>query len=98
MATRVQVAFDCTDPDRVARFGAAALDYKLQDPFTGYASWEAFLAAQGVPKLDLKVGGGPGSPRQDRQPRVDAAAERLIGLGVTPLRVQDENGTYTVVM
>ena len=133
MATRFQATFDCTDPDRIARFWAAALDYQLQDPPTGYASWEAFLAAQGIPEeewsrasaivdpsgqgprlyfqrvpepkvvknrvhLDLDVGGGPGSPQQERATRVDAAVERLIGQGATRLRVQDDHGAYTVVM
>lgn len=49
MATSIQVTFDCTDPDRLASFWAAALGYKLQDPPEGYDSWPAFLTAQGVP-------------------------------------------------
>ena len=52
MATDVQVVFDCADPDRVARFWAAALGYKLQDPPEGFDSWDAFLEAQGVPPED----------------------------------------------
>jgi catechol 2,3-dioxygenase-like lactoylglutathione lyase family enzyme len=50
MATTFQVTFDCADPDRLARFWAAALGYKLQDPPAGFASWPAFLADQGVPE------------------------------------------------
>jgi hypothetical protein len=50
MATKVQVVFDCTDPDRVARFWAAALGYKMQDPPEGYATWEDFLMELGVPE------------------------------------------------
>ena len=50
MATPIQVTFDCADPDRLARFWATALGYKLQDPPEGYASWEEWLAAQGIPK------------------------------------------------
>lgn len=49
MATSVQVVFDCADPDRLAHFWARALGYKLQDPPPGYATWQIFLAAQGVP-------------------------------------------------
>ncbi|MFN2484723.1 MAG: VOC family protein [Candidatus Limnocylindria bacterium] len=50
MATGFQVTFDCADPDRVARFWASALRYKIQDPPAGFDNWEAFLAAQGMPE------------------------------------------------
>ena len=50
MAVRFQVTFDCADPDRVATFWAAALGYQKQPPPHGYESWQAFLAAQGVPE------------------------------------------------
>ena len=52
MATSFQVTFDCADPDRLARFWAAALGYQVQDPPTGYANWPAWLAAQGVPESE----------------------------------------------
>jgi hypothetical protein len=50
MATQFQVVFDCADPDRLATFWAIALGYKKQDPPEGFASWEAALEAQGIPK------------------------------------------------
>ena len=50
MATGVQVAFDCADPDRLARFWAQALGYKLQDPPAGYTSWEDWAREQGIPE------------------------------------------------
>lgn len=50
MATSIQVTFDVLDPDREARFWAAALGYKLQDPPPGFATWEAFLESIGVPR------------------------------------------------
>jgi len=50
MAFNVQVVFDCADPDRLARFWAGALDYKIQDPPPGFDSWPAFLEAMKVPK------------------------------------------------
>lgn len=50
MATSFQVVFDCADPDRVAKFWATALGYKLQDPPQGFASWEEFLKAQHIPE------------------------------------------------
>ncbi len=40
MATGIQVVFDCADPDSMARFWAEVIGYKLQDPPTGYGSWE----------------------------------------------------------
>ena len=49
---KVQVVFDCADPDKVARFWAEALRYKIQDPPPGFDSWEAFLEAQGIPEKD----------------------------------------------
>jgi hypothetical protein len=50
MATPIQVTFDCADPDRLATFWATALGYSKQDPPTGYATWSAYLAAQGIPE------------------------------------------------
>src|SRR3989442_1294010 len=50
MATGFQVVMDCADPDRLATFWASALGYKLQDPPQGYATWEEFLTAIGVPR------------------------------------------------
>jgi hypothetical protein len=50
MATSIQVTFDCADPHRLATFWAAALGYKIQDPPSGFASWNEFLDAQGIPE------------------------------------------------
>lgn len=50
MATSVQVAIDCSDPNRLAHFWAEALSYQLQPPPNGFASWEHFLAEMGVPE------------------------------------------------
>jgi hypothetical protein len=50
MATQFQVVFDCADPDRLATFWGTALGYQKQDPPEGFASWEAYLEAQGIPK------------------------------------------------
>jgi catechol 2,3-dioxygenase-like lactoylglutathione lyase family enzyme len=52
MAHGVQVTFDCADPDRLARFWAEVLGYKVQDPPPGYATWPEFLAAIGVPESE----------------------------------------------
>ena len=50
MAFKLQVVFDCADPTSLAKFYAEALHYKLQDPPTGYPSWEALLKEQGIPE------------------------------------------------
>ena len=50
MSVRVQVTFDCADPDRLARFWATALGYRMQDPPHGFATWEDFLRDAGVPE------------------------------------------------
>ncbi|MGH8930392.1 MAG: VOC family protein [Egibacteraceae bacterium] len=50
MAVPLQVTFDCADPDRLATFWAAALDYEKQRPPEGYDSWQAFLADRGMPE------------------------------------------------
>jgi hypothetical protein len=49
MAARVQVVFDCSDPRRLGAFWATALGYRAQDPPNGFESWDAALAAAGVP-------------------------------------------------
>ena len=50
MATGIQMVFDCADPDSLARFWAEAIGYKLQDPPTGYGSWEHWAREQGIPQ------------------------------------------------
>jgi Glyoxalase-like domain len=48
--------------------------------------------------LDLNVSGGRSVPMEERRGRVDAEAERLLGIGATRLRAVEELGTYWVVM
>ena len=52
MALRLQVVFDCHDPDGLAHFWAALLGYELQPPPPGFDSWEAWLTEQGVPESE----------------------------------------------
>jgi len=52
MATNIQVVFDCADPARLAEFWAVALGYAPQPPPTGFASWQEWLTAQGVPESE----------------------------------------------
>ena len=67
MATGVQIVFDCADVDRMAKFWAEALGYKLQDPPDGFHSWEEWLRDAGIPESEWDrasaivdpEGGGP---------------------------------------
>ena len=49
MATNVQVTFDCSDPLKQAGFWAEALHYVMPDP-PGFATWEEWARAQGIPE------------------------------------------------
>jgi hypothetical protein len=48
--------------------------------------------------LDVSVSGGREVPHQERRQKVDAAVERLVGLGATMIRANDEPDQYWVVM
>lgn len=56
MGVRYQVVVDCADPDRLARFWAAALGYELAPPPPGFTSWNDFYRQLGVPEEDLPDG------------------------------------------
>ena len=49
MTFEFQVTFDCADPGALSAFWADVLDYRIQDPPPGFASWDEALAAMGVP-------------------------------------------------
>ena len=68
MAVRYQLVIDCADPDRLARFWAAALGYELAPPPSGFATWNDYYRELGVPEEELfdgadrisdPEGGGP---------------------------------------
>jgi hypothetical protein len=42
MPVRFQLVIDCADPDRLARFWAAALGYELEPPPAGFATWDDY--------------------------------------------------------
>src|SRR3989442_2403794 len=52
MATGIQVVMDCADPANLAAFWAEALHYKLQDPPDGFATWQDWLKAHGIPESE----------------------------------------------
>ncbi|HEU0131975.1 MAG TPA: VOC family protein [Mycobacteriales bacterium] len=59
MAVRFQLVVDCADPDRLARFWAAALGYLLEPPPPGFATWDDWRRDIGLPEAEL--GGGADS-------------------------------------
>ena len=69
MTTEVQITFDCADPDKLAHFWAEALGYHLQPPPEGFDSWEAALAAFGVPAEEWNAKSAI-VPDEGRHPRI----------------------------
>ena len=59
MPARFQLVVDCADPGLLARFWAAALDYVLEPPPDGFATWDDWRRDVGLPEEEL--GGGPDS-------------------------------------
>ncbi|CAN5771963.1 VOC family protein [soil metagenome] len=49
MAREIQVTFDCADPAALAAFWAEVLGYRIQQPPNGFDTWDAALAAMGIP-------------------------------------------------
>ncbi|SDX79862.1 hypothetical protein SAMN05661080_01258 [Modestobacter sp. DSM 44400] len=55
----VQIVFDATDTEGLARFWAAALadrGYRVPDPPDGAPDWPTWLRSQGVPEEDWAAG------------------------------------------
>jgi hypothetical protein len=50
------LVIDCADPDRLARFCAAALGYELAPAPAGFATWNDFYRELGVPEEELVDG------------------------------------------
>jgi hypothetical protein len=56
MAVRYTLVIDCTSPEPLARFWAAALGYVLEPPPDGFATWDDWRRDLGLPEEDLGVG------------------------------------------
>ena len=56
MTGRFQLVIDCADADRLARFWAAALNYELEPPPAGSATWDDYWREAGVPEEELGIG------------------------------------------
>jgi hypothetical protein len=56
MPARFQLVIDCKDPELLARFWAAALEYVLEPPPDGFASWDDWRRDIGLPESELGIG------------------------------------------
>lgn len=56
MAVNFQISIDCANADRLARFWASALGYRLEPVPEGFASWDDYWRSVGVPEEELGVG------------------------------------------
>jgi hypothetical protein len=56
MPTRFQLVIDCTAPEPLARFWAAALGYVLEAPPEGFATWDDWRRDIGLPDEYLGLG------------------------------------------
>jgi hypothetical protein len=50
MPVNIQVTFDANDPDKLAEFWAVALDYVIEPPPEGFATWYEFAEKVGIPR------------------------------------------------
>ena len=70
MPVRFQLVIDCADPDRLARFWAAALGYELEPPPAGFPTWDDYYRDLGVPEEDLGAGADRIFDPQGHGPRI----------------------------
>jgi len=70
MPVRFQLVIDCADPDRLARFWAAALGYELAPPPAGFSTWDDYYRDLGIPEEELGVGADRISDPQGQGPAI----------------------------
>jgi len=70
MPVRFQLVIDCADPDRLARFWAAALDYELAPPPAGFPTWDDYYRDLGLPEEELGIGADRISDPQGHGPAI----------------------------
>jgi len=70
VAVRFQLVIDCANPDRLARFWAAALGYEFPKPPDGFASWDDYWRDVGVPEDELGIGEDRIADPDGRGPRI----------------------------
>ena len=69
MGQKLQVVFDCRDPEGMSKFYAGALLYRQQEPPSGFSSWDEALKAIGVPDEELNSASAITDP-EGRGPRI----------------------------
>jgi hypothetical protein len=69
VAVRFQLVVDCTEPERLAHFWAAALGYVVDPPPSGFASGDDYRRGFGLPESHAR-------PRRHRIRHQLTAAER----------------------
>ena len=95
MAAAFQLVIDCTDPDRLAHFWAAALRYELEPPRRALPVWDDYWRDAGVPEQELGTGAdciidpdgrdrGSGS-RSSRSPRRSRAGSTSTSMPAAAL-------------
>jgi glyoxalase superfamily protein len=56
MVVKFQIVIDCRDPARMIRFWASALGYEIEPVPKGFAGWEDYWRALGIPEDELASG------------------------------------------
>jgi Glyoxalase-like domain len=97
MPPRFQLVIDCENPELLARFWAAALDYVLEPPPEGFATWDDYRRDLGFPESEL--GAGPDSIADPRGagPRIwfHALPDAKVVKNRLHLDVHASGGTWT---
>ena len=70
MTAGFTLVIDCSDPDRLSRFWAAALGYEEAPPPDGAASWDEYWRGVGHPEEDLNIGQDRIADPEGRGPQV----------------------------
>ncbi|OKJ26721.1 VOC family protein [Streptomyces sp. CB01580] len=100
---KIQVTFDCAEPERVARFWCEVLGYAITLPSEGEGSWAAAsdptnegprMYFQRVPegkvaknRVHLDVRAGTGLVGEERLATLEAERDRLVALGAVCVQV-----------
>jgi hypothetical protein len=70
MAASFTLVINCSDPDRLSRFWAAALNYVAAPPPAGAASWDEYWRSIGLPEEDQGIGQDRIADPDGRGPRI----------------------------
>ena len=103
MTAAFQLVIDCAEPERLARFWAAALGYVPEPPPAGRGPriWFQVVPEAKTIKnrlhIDVQASGGRQIPLEIRREQVDAAARRLARLGATMIAVSQEGADHYAV-